>query len=64
MLGPPLVLLVPGPPLVPLTVMTIGTTVRVALGPPDEPVNGTMTVVCCEGPQLAVRVGLVVGARG
>jgi hypothetical protein len=54
----------PGPPLVPLTVMTIGATVSVALGPPGEPLNGTRTLVCCEGPQLAVRVGLVVGARG
>jgi hypothetical protein len=64
MLGPPLELLGPVPPLVPLTVMTIGTTVSVALGPLGEPVNGAITVVCCEGPQLAVRVGLVVGASG
>jgi hypothetical protein len=64
MLGPPLELVVPGPPLVPLTVTTIGTTVSVAVGPPGEPLTGTRTVVCCAGPQLAVRSGLVVGARG
>jgi hypothetical protein len=64
MLGLPLELEEPGPPLVPLTVMTIGTTVSVALGPPGDPAGGTMTVVCCEGAQLAVRVGVVVGASG
>jgi hypothetical protein len=64
MLGPPLELIGGGPPLEPLTVTTIGTTVSVALGPPGEPLNGTRTVVCCEGPQLAVKVGPVVGARG
>jgi hypothetical protein len=60
LLGPP----GPDPPGEPLTVMTIGATVSVALGPPGEPLNGTRTLVCCEGPQLAARVGLVVGARG
>jgi hypothetical protein len=58
------VLLGPDPPLVPLTVTSIGATVSVAVGPPGEPLSGTRTIVCCEGPQLAVRVGPVVGARG
>jgi hypothetical protein len=63
-LGTALASLDPDPPVEPLTVTSIGTRVSVAAGPPGEPLNGTRTIVGCEGPQLAVRVGLVVGASG